>query len=233
LAGATISKRWTSDYKKEIISSRTESLKLLFHAIKDNDFEVKHIISASAIGIYPSSQTNYYEEDFQDISESFLGHVVETWEQAIDQFSTIDIRVSKIRIGLVLSEKGGALPEIVKPIRYGVGAAFGDGQQWQSWIHIEDLAQLFVFIIENNLEGIYNGVAPNPVSNIELTKVVAKVLNKPLILPNIPKIAMKLILGDMHNLLFESQRVSSKKIETKGYNFKYHHLEPAIQAILL
>ena len=232
LVGASISKRWTSSHKNEILSSRTETVQLLYDTIKSNNFSIKHIISASAIGIYPSSQTNYYEEDFENISDSFLGQVVEKWEEAVNQFSSLGIKVSKIRIGLVLSEKGGALPEIAKPIRIAAGAAFGDGQQWQSWIHIEDLAQLFMYLAENRLEGIYNGVAPNPTSNSELTKVVAKVLEKPLILPNIPKLAMKLILGEMHILLFESQRVSSQKIEEAGFDFKYHHLEPAIEDLL-
>ncbi|WP_431136100.1 TIGR01777 family oxidoreductase [Psychroserpens mesophilus] len=232
LVGATISKRWTSDYKKEIISSRTDTAKLLYDAIKAHNFPVQHIVSASAIGIYPSSQTKYYEEDFDKNSESFLGQVVEKWEKAVDQFSSLGLKVSKIRIGLVLSEKGGALPEMAKPIRLGAGAAFGDGKQWQSWIHIEDLARLFMYLAEKRLEGVYNGVAPNPVSNTELTKVVANVLDKPLILPNIPKFAMKLVLGEMHILLFESQRVSSQKTETAGFDFKFHHLEPAIQDLL-
>ena len=232
LVGATISKRWTSDYKKEIISSRTKTAQLLFDTIKAHNYPVEHIVSASAIGVYSSSQTNYYEEDFEEKSDSFLGHVVEQWEAAVDQFSSLGIKVSKIRIGLVLSNKGGALPEIAKPIRFGAGAAFGDGEQWQSWIHIEDLASLFVYVAENRLEGVFNGVAPNPVSNSELTKITARVLDKPLILPNIPKIAMKVVLGEMHILLFESQRVSSQKIEEAGFNFMFHHLEPAIQDLL-
>ena len=232
LVGASISKRWSTKYKKEIISSRTDSLGLLFDSIKTNDFSVKHIISASAIGIYPNSQTNYYEENFNKVSNSFLGQVVAIWERAIDQFSTLNIKVSKIRIGLVLSEKGGALTEIIKPMQIGAGAAFGDGQQWQSWIHIEDLAQLFLYVIGNSVEGVFNGVAPNPVNNTELTKVIAKTIGKPLILPNIPKVVMNLVLGEMHTLLFESQRVSSQKIENLGFNFKFHHLKPAITDLL-
>ncbi|WP_299336048.1 TIGR01777 family oxidoreductase [uncultured Psychroserpens sp.] len=231
LAGATISKRWTESYKKEIISSRVDTAKLLYATIKKNNFPVKQIVSASAIGIYPSSDTNYYEEDETKVSTSFLGQVVEQWEAVVDEFSSLGITVAKIRIGLVLSEKGGALPEIAKPIRFGAGAAFGSGEQWQSWIHIEDLAQLFVFAVANDLDGVYNAVAPNPVSNAEVTKAVAKVLHKPLILPNIPKLAMKLVLGEMHILLFESQRVSSAKIEAEGFDFKFHHLEPALLEI--
>ncbi len=229
MVGATISERWTSSYKKEIITSRTETAQLLLETIKTNSYPVKHIVSASAIGVYPDSDTNYYEEDFTEVSSSFLGKVVEKWEAAVDEFRTAGIAVSKIRIGLVLSDKGGALPEMAKPIKLGAGAPFGSGDQWQSWIHIEDLANLFVFAVENELEGIFNGVAPNPVTNTEVTKTVARVLDKPLILPNIPKFAMKLALGEMHILLFESQRVSSNKIEKAGFNFKFHHLESAIK----
>lgn len=228
LVGASISKRWTKQYKKEVLTSRTETAKLLKNTIEKHNFPVEQIISASAIGIYPSSLTNYYEEDHTEASNSFLGQVVEKWESAIDEFKPLGIKVAKVRIGLVLSDKGGALPEIAKPVKFGAGAAFGAGDQWQSWIHVKDLARLFVFILEENLEGIYNGVAPNPVTNNEMTKAVAKVLHKPLILPNIPKAAMKLVLGEMHMLLYESQRVSSSKTEAKGFEFTFHHLEPAL-----
>lgn len=200
--------------------------------IKAKQFPVNHIVSASAIGIYPSSQTNYYDEETEGISGSFLGDVVVQWEKAVDQFQSLGIKVAKIRIGLVMATSGGALPEIAKPIRFGAGAAFGDGEQWQSWIHVKDLAKMFVFVVDQGLDGVYNGVAPNPVSNTELTKTVAKVLQKPLILPNIPKFMMNLVLGEMHMLLFESQRVCSTKIEKAGFEFNYHHIEPAIQNLL-
>ena len=228
LVGASISKRWTEAYKKEILVSRTETAKLLANAIASNNFPVQQVVSASAIGIYPSSMTNYYEEDNEEVSTSFLGEVVTDWEAAVDEFKALDIAVAKIRIGLVLSMSGGALPEIAKPVKFGVGAAFGTGEQWQSWIHIDDLAELFLYVVDNNLEGVYNGVAPNPMTNNDVTKAVAKTLHKPLILPNIPKVAMKLVLGEMHMLLFESQRVSASKIENAGFQFKFHHLEPAL-----
>ncbi len=232
LVGASISKRWTDSYKKEILESRTKTAQLLQHSIKEHNYKVEHVVSASAIGIYPSSITNYYEETSTQVSDTFLGEVVEQWEAAIDGFKTVGCKVAKIRIGLVLAAAGGALPEIIKPMKFGAGAAFGSGEQWQSWIHIKDLAALFVFALKNNLEGIYNGVAPNAVSNEELTKVAASVLNKPLILPNIPKFAMKLVLGEMHILLFESQRVSSQKTETEGFDFIYVNLRPAIEDLL-
>lgn len=232
LVGASISKRWTTKYKQEILESRTKTAQLLIDTIKANKYLIDHVISASAFGIYPSSLTNYYTEENDTVSDSFLGEVVEQWEQAVDEFKTLGCKLAKIRIGLVLSEDGGALPEIVKPVKFGAGAAFGHGKQWQSWIHIQDLAGIFLYTLKYKLEGIYNGVAPNAVTNTELTKMVAKVIERPLILPNIPKLAMKLMLGEMHILLFESQRVSSQKIETKGYHFKFANLRPALQDLL-
>lgn len=232
LVGASISKRWTDSYKKEVFDSRTETASLLKSTIETHNFPVKQLISASAIGIYPSSDTKYYEEDYEGVSESFLGQVVEQWEAAVDEFESIGVKVCKIRIGLVLSNAGGALPEIVKPIKFGAGAAFGNGEQWQSWIHVDDLAEIFIYAYQNKLEGVYNGVAPNPVSNNDLTKIAARILKKPLILPNIPKFAMKLALGEMHIILFESQRVSSNKIESEGFMFQFTHLESSLIDLL-
>ena len=232
LVGASIAKRWTTAYKKEVISSRVDTASLLFNTLKNNKHNVKHIVSASAIGIYADSQTNYYEEDSTEFGEGFLTKVVSLWEDAVDKFKTLNLKVSKIRIGLVLSEKGGALPEIVKPIKFGLGAAFGTGNQWQSWIHVNDLAHLFLYVSDKGIDGVINGVSPNSVSNYELTKTAATVLGRPLILPNIPKFVMKLALGDMHTILFESQRVSSKKIENLGFSFQYHHLESALEDLL-
>ena len=232
MVGASISKRWTDSYKKEILNSRTKTAQLLQDTIKTHNYKIDQVVSASAIGIYPSSLVKYYEEIETEISDSFLGKVVDQWESAVDGFKPLGCKVAKIRIGLVLAKDGGALPEITKPIKFGAGAAFGNGKQWQSWIHVKDLAALFVFAIQHNFEGIYNGVAPNPVSNKELTKAAARVLKRPLILPNIPKFAMKLILGDMHILLFESQRVCSKKIEHEGFDFKFVNLKPALEDLL-
>jgi len=233
LAGATISKRWTSTYKKEIISSRIDSSKLLFHTLSKIDHNINHIISASAIGIYPHSLTRLYTEDSTGSSTSFLGHVVDLWENCIDDFSKINMSISKIRIGLVLSNKGGALMKIVKPITFGIGAEFGSGKQWQSWIHIEDLSRLFIHVLQHRLEGVFNGVAPTPVTNNKLTKEIAKALKKPLFMPNIPKILMQTVLGDMHILLFESQKVSAKKIEAHGFSFKYCDISLALENLLM
>lgn len=234
LAGASIAKRWTKSYKKTIIESRVQSLSCLKNALsKVEDHHITQIVSASAIGFYPDSFTKYYEESCTPASTTFLGEVTTVWENAVDEFSDLGLFVSKVRIGLVLDDKEGALPQMVKPIKLGLGSAFGSGDQWQSWIHIYDLSGIFVYLIQNELEGIYNGVAPNPITNTELTKAIAKTLNKPLFMPNIPKFTMKLALGEMHILLFESQRVSSKKIEESGFDFTYSNIHPALEAILV
>ena len=232
LVGASISKRWTKAHKQAIINSRLETTALLHDTVKNNPNTIKQIISASAIGYYPDSLTNYYSEDEKEISKSFLGQVVEAWEQVVDTFKTLNIIVSKVRIGIVFSNKGGAFPELAKPIKFGAGAAMGSGKQWMSWVHLNDLAGIFMHVLQHNLEGIYNGVAPNPATNNTITKVIAKKMKRPLFLPNIPKFAMQLVLGEMHIILFESQRVSSKKIEDSGFEFKFNNLEAALEELV-
>jgi hypothetical protein len=232
LAGAPISKRWTKSYKQAILDSRLQSLQLLKATIQKENIKIKQLISASAIGVYPDSIINYYEESFSTPSTGFLGVVSSQWEKAADDFSELGIIVTKIRIGLVLDAQEGALPQMVKPINLGFGAAFGSGLQWLSWIHKRDLARIFVHALEKQLKGTYNGVAPNPISNQELTKSIAKTLQKPLWLPNIPKFVMKLILGEMHVLLFESQRVCSKKIIDTGFEYRFVNLKPALEDLL-
>ena len=218
--------------KQEIIESRVLPIRLLHHELSKEEHIVEHFISASAIGIYPHDYEKVYTEQEQEIDNSFLGHVVAKWEDEVNTIKNLGISVSKIRIGLVLAKNGGALQEFVKPIKMGLGASFGNGQQYQSWIHVYDLANLFYYIIKNRLEGVYNGVSPYPVTNEVLTKAIAKQLEKPLFLPNIPKVVMKIILGEMHYLLFSSQQVSARKILDNKFQFKYPTIEKALQNLL-
>lgn len=232
LAGASISKRWTQSYKQEIIESRIVSANLLYKLLKTHPHEVKHFISASAIGIYPDSLSTEYTEDNKAADASFLGHVVVKWEESVDKFKLLNIKVCKIRTGLVLSEKGGVLKELEKPIKLGIGSAFGTGQQWQSWIHIADLTHLYYYAILKEWQGVYNAVAPNPVTNAGLAKSIAAHLRKPFFMPNIPRFLMKLILGEMHILLFTSQKVSCQKAIDNGFEFKYKTLDKALENLL-
>ncbi|MCG2420028.1 TIGR01777 family oxidoreductase [Aequorivita sp. F47161] len=232
LVGATISERWTEKYKQVILNSRIESMKLIYETLKKIDHNVVHFISASGIGIYPDSKTKLYTEEDDAIGDNFLAKVVVAWEAAAVKFKDLGMEVSKVRTGMVLARNDGALPQLVKPIKYGVGAPLGSGEQWQSWIHIEDIAGIYLFLLKNQLEGKYNAVAPNPVQNKRMTKMIAAKLNNPLWLPNIPAFVLKLVLGEMAVLVLEGQLVSSHKIEELGYHFKYYNLENALQDLL-
>lgn len=233
LAGATVAKKWTTAYKKEILDSRIDTAKLLFDSLSKIEHQVTQVVSASAIGIYPNSFTTYYMETHEAKNDDFLGKVVQEWENAADQFTSLDIKVAKLRIGLVLSEKDGALPKMATPVKYGIGSAFGSGKQWQSWIHVQDLARMFLFISEQNLEGVFNGVAPDAVSQEKLIKQIGKTLNKPVFLPNIPQFILKTLLGEMGSLLLSSQRVCSGKIREHEFKFKYPNLEFALKDLLV
>lgn len=232
LAGTTIAKRWTPNHRKKVLLSRIDSLQTLKNGLEQsNNKEVECLISASAVGIYPDSISDFYDETETKVDDGFLGDVVQKWEAEADSFQQLDIDVAKIRIGIVLDKDEGALPKMSQPVKNFVGAPLGSGDQWQSWIHIEDLAQMFVFAVENNLKGIYNGVAPNPVTNTKMTKELAKILDRPLWLPNIPSFLLKAILGKMSALVLSSQRVSSKKIEEEGFTFQYVNICQALRSL--
>lgn len=232
LAGAPISKKWTSEYKEEIVESRVVSSNLLFKVVNENPHQVKQILSASGIAIYPNHPTKIYSETATDYDDSFLGNVVLKWEESVDLFALINIKVCKLRTGVVFSKNGGLITEMIKPIKNGFGAAFGTGNQTESWIHIDDLIALYYFAILNSWEGTFNAVAPNPISNKKLTQLIAKHLKKPLILPNVPKFIMKIILGEMHELLFSDKKVSAQKVTDYGFKFKFPNPENALNDVL-
>lgn len=232
LAGANVFQPWTSSAKKRILNSRVDSLKLLHKLLRENSHEVGHLVSASGISIYPSSMTKMYYEDAQEVAGNFLGEVTQKWEAAADALRDLDLRIAKVRIGIVLSPDGGALSQIIKPVKLNLGAPLGSGKQWQSWIHVRDLARMFMFIISNGLTGVYNGVAPNPATNEELTKEIALALDKKLWLPKVPGFALKLAMGEISSVVLSSQLVSSKKIEDAGFSFNHVNLRQALKEIM-
>ncbi len=232
LAGASVSKRWTTKYKKLIVDSRVDSAMVIKNALEKMDHQVEHYLSASGISIFPSSKDHLYTEDETVVGNSFLAKVTEKWEAVADRFSELGIKVTKIRTGIVLDREEGALPQIVKPIKMGIGAPLASGEQWQSWIHIKDIAGIYLFLLEHKIAGVFNGVAPSPASNKKMTKLIAQELDKPLWIPKVPAFALKLLLGEMSDLVLESQLVCAKKIEDAGYRFHYVNLEKALEDLL-
>ena len=233
LAGATISKRWTSAYKKTIKQSRVETTQLLLKGLQDlsGDNTVTQLVSASAIGIYPSDFDVTVDEETQVSPQSFMEEVVIEWEKQCNKFSSLGVKVSKLRIGLVLSEDGGVVGTLKIPTLFGLGAAFGNGKQGQSWIHIKDLVGMILFLVTTKLEGVYNAVAPNPVSQTHFITALAKAINRPHILPPLPKFIIKPMVGEMSSLLLDSHWVSSEKIEGQGFSFKYPEINTAFKEL--
>lgn len=232
LAGASISKKWTTAYKKEIIESRVAGANLIFDTLKSIPNVVTQFISASAVGIYPSDLNYVYHENNTQIDDSFLGEVTQLWEESANQFKSLNILVSIVRIGVVLAEESGALLEMSKPIKYGLGAVLASGKQYISWIHVEDLVAIFKYILDHNLKGAYNAVSPYPITNEELTKAIAKTIHKPLFLPNVPKFMLNFLLGEMHIIVTSSQNVSCRKILDAGFQFHFASLNKSLQNLL-
>lgn len=233
LAGAGVAdKRWSDDWKKTIYNSRIDSTKLLIKYVQEHNPKLKHFISASAIGIYGWDTGDKLVDEESEKGKGFLADVVEDWEKEVDNFSEIGVTHSKVRIGVVLSKDGGALQEMAKPIKMFVGSPLASGKQYLSWIHIDDLCAIFAFLLEKGGAETVNGVGPHPATNKEFTKAVAQQLNKPLWLPNVPAFALKLIVGEMADILIGGNKVSSKKVENLGFNFQYPTLDGALQNLI-
>ena len=233
LAGASISKKWTAANKIEILDSRIDSTNLLKKGIDEFAGEtIKTFVAASAVGIYPSNFEVIYREEIEiGIPENFLQEVVQKWETSLNELSSSVMSFSKFRIGLVLSRKGGILPTLALPVKLFIGAAFGTGKQWQSWIHIDDLSQMLLNAAKQNWQGTFNAVSPNPVSQNELIENVGKALGRPVFLPNLPNSLIKLLLGDRSSLVLNSQKVSAEKVLAKGFVFQYDNLKLSLKAL--
>jgi uncharacterized protein (TIGR01777 family) len=232
LAGAGIAdKRWTAERKKELIDSRTKSIGLVYELIKDKANQVNSIISASATGYYSDRGDELLTEESAP-AHDFLATCCIGWEQAVDEGGVLGLRIVKFRTGVVLDRRGGALPQLAMPIKLGAGSPIGSGDQWIPWIHWQDVVDMYLYAIENTgLEGIYNMVAPQPVTNKQLTQAVAKQLRRPLWLPNVPAFALKLFMGEMSTIVLGSTKVSAQKIEVAGFQFKYPDLPSALKEI--
>lgn len=226
-SGKSISCRWNSKNKQAILQSRINSSKTLFKLLSENKNCVKKVISASAIGIYKNSFTELYSEDSSEFNSDFLGKVCQEWETENKKFNQLNVETLIVRFGLVLSESEGALPQFVKTMKFYVGSLLGSGKQWYSWIHINDLVEILYFGMNHNIFGIINGVAPNPKIQSDFLKELSIVLKRPMWLPRVPTFILRLVLGEMHHLVTDSQKVSAEKIEKLGYKFKFQNVNEA------
>ena len=234
LAGAGVAdKRWTEKRKQEILESRTRSTQLLFYALKKGNHQVTTFVSASAIGYY-GFESNEELTEKSLAGNDFLANVTRHWEEEVGKIESLNIRVAKIRIGIVLSEKGGALKEMMLPVKFFVGAPLGSGNQYLSWIHIDDLCSMFCKAVEDkNMRGAYNGVGTHPVTNRALTRAIAKVLGRPMFLAPIPNFIMKVIIGEMADIVLGGSKVSSSKIQQAGFSFQFDTLDKALRDLLV
>ncbi|MEH0157715.1 TIGR01777 family oxidoreductase [Limibacter armeniacum] len=233
LAGTNVAdKRWTDQQKKKILKSRIQTATLLAEKIQTSSHKPEAFISASAVGYYGHTNNVLMQESAKP-GKDFLAEVCVAWENAADLIAQQGIRTAKIRVGIVLAKNGGALDKMSTTARFLMGAPLGNGKQYLSWIHIDDLANMFIHAIENpNMEGPYNGVAPNPVTNEEMTKAIGETLHRPVILPNVPSFALKLMMGEMAEMLLHGTKASSEKIEKAGFQFLYPELKPALMKLL-
>ena len=231
LAGAGIADdRWTDERKKEIISSRTKSIELIYSLLKKHPHQVKKIISASATGYYSDRGDELLTEKSPPTVD-FLARSCVYWEQAVDKGEDLGLEILKFRTGVVLTEEGGALKQLAFPVKFGFGVALGSGQQWIPWIHLQDAIEMYLFGIEKPITGVYNMVAPNPVTNLKLTVAIAMQLNRPLWLPGVPAFALKLAMGEMSTIVLSSTKVSAEKIKAAGFQFKFPTIKEALRQI--
>ena len=233
LAGANIAEgRWTAARKEKILNSRIESTSLLFQTLKNKPHSVQTLVSASAIGYYGFAEGDKIFTEDDKPGSDFLAQVTRQWEGEVDQINDLGLRIAKLRIGIVLSENGGALKEMIKPIKWGLGSPLGTGKQYLSWVHLDDLCEMFLMAIENkNMSGTYNAVA-TWCTNAEMTNAIAKVLHKTLWLPSVPSFILRLTLGEMADIVLKGSKVSSEKIKQTGYRYKFPHLTDALDNLL-
>jgi len=236
LAGSSVAeKRWSKRRKQNILSSRVDSGILILEELKKRKITIDAFISASATGYYGTTTSDAIFNEESPQGNDFLSFVCSKWEDTARLFKSekVATRVSVLRCGIIFSKKGGALKQIVKPVKYGFGSGIGKGHQYIPWIHIQDLCNIFKFLMENkNISGTFNAVSSEHITNKELVKKIAKILNRKIILPDIPGFIIKGLLGERAVMLLEGSRVSSDKIIKSGFKFGYNDLDKALNNIL-
>jgi len=229
LAGEPVARRWNPEVKRLIRGSRVDGTRHLVNALSTQARRPRVLICASAIGIYGSRGDEVLTEASEP-GDDFLARVVVDWEKSAELAEALGIRVVRLRLGVVLGE-GGALAKMLPPFRFGVGGRIGSGRQWMSWIHIDDVIGLIQFALENDVAGPVNATAPEPVTNAGFTRELAAVLHRPAFFP-VPKFALKLIFGEMAEVIIASQRVLPAVALKAGFRFEFTELKPALEQIL-
>lgn len=233
LAGAGIADaRWTPERKREIIESRTRSTRLLLESFQCTGHSPQGFLSGAAIGYYGERGNEELTENAAP-GKGFLAESCVAWEQAIAEVGAAGIRTAAFRIGIVLSTRGGALEKMLLPARLGAGTYFGNGAQWYSWIHIDDVCRMFLYAIQNTeMTGVFNAVAPEPVTNKDLSLALMRALGKPPVLLPAPAFALRWAMGEMADVVLNSTKVSSRKMEQAGFQFQFGNLDAAFADLL-
>nr|WP_263314394.1 TIGR01777 family oxidoreductase [Mammaliicoccus sp. Marseille-Q6498] len=232
LAGANLTQRWSPEHKDAIMNSRIESTRRLYDYFKKQNYAPKVLFNASAVGYYPPSKVVSYDENDQFLSHDFLSTVVERWEQTAMLFEKLGTRVVIGRFGVVLSEKSGALPTMAKPYQFFIGGPLGSGEQWMSWIHIDDLIKGITTLISgNDNEGVFNMCSPNPVQQKEMGKAIGKVLHRPNLMP-VPAFVLRLLLGEQSTIILNVQKVFPKRLLEQHFHFEHANIEEAMEDLL-
>lgn len=226
-----IGKRWNAAQRKRILDSRIQSTGRIVTGIAQASRKPQVLVNASAIGIYGDRKDDPLAES-EPAADDFVGQVCSQWETAASKAEEHGVRTVSIRIGLVLGLGGGALQKMLTPFKLGLGGPLGSGKQWMSWIHLEDLGRLFLHALDNDsVRGPLNGTAPAPVTNREFTKALAKALHRPAFLPA-PKPILRLALGEVAQLLTDSQRCTADKAQATGFEFLHSGLEAALRDLI-
>lgn len=233
LAGAGIAdSRWTASRKKLIIDSRVDGNRLLRQSFEKLQKWPKAYLSSAAIGYYGDRGEEWLSETAKP-GTGFLSESCKAWEQAIQTIANAEVRTVAFRIGIVLSEKGGALQKMLLPLKFGLSSYFGNGKQWYSWIHIDDVCRMFIEGIENEgLNGTYNAVAPNPVRNKALADTLVDLVPHAAVALPAPEFALRLAMGEMADVVLTSSRVRSEKIQEAGFKFEFPELEDALKDLM-
>lgn len=230
LAGEPIAQRWDEELKRKIRDSRVNGTRNLVQALSKLSTRPAALICASAIGYYGSRGDEVLTEASAP-GTGYLPEVCVAWEKEALAAEALGIRVAPVRTGIVLDPRGGALQKMLTPFRMGVGGKLGSGRQWMSWIHLEDLAGIYKFALQQPVRGPVNGVAPNPVVNADFTRALGGAVKRPAIFP-VPEFGLKLLFGEMSSVLLDSQRVLPQKAVTEGYHYRFPQLDAALADLL-